>query len=117
MTNILTLPLLNMLCTVGSNEDWLDGISFTASDSTPLDLTGIAFNLTVSQTAGGTNYISGSLGNGILVTSGSPPSILSVSVLAANRSLSAGPYYFSINAVADGHAIDVVTGTLIVRQS
>lgn len=115
-TNVAQLPLLNVLCTVGTNEDWLDAFAFTTSLGAPLDLTGIGFNLTVSQNPGGVYYITGSLANGFLTTSGSPPSVLSIKIPAANRVLSAGPYYFGVSAVAES-TVQLMTGTLVIRQS
>ena len=45
MTNILAIPLVQITATVGSDEDWIDAISFTDSNNVPIDLTGITITL------------------------------------------------------------------------
>src|SRR5262245_43872829 len=46
-TNILLLPLVEIMVETGTNEDWVDGLAFFADDeeTIPLDLTGIEFEM------------------------------------------------------------------------
>ena len=48
-TNIGLLPLLKIVDSVGIDEDWVLPILFSMADQTPIDLTGIVFVATISN--------------------------------------------------------------------
>ena len=122
MTNILTLPLVQILATVGSDEDWIDAISFADASGAPLDLTGIAITLDISN-GGTTPMLTASTANGLLSlvegTGGATvDNVLLIAIPAAIKTaLTAGVYPISGIASGDGHLIDIITGSLTIRQS
>ncbi len=121
MTNILTLPLIQILATVGSDEDWIDAITFSNADGSPCDLTGIAFELDISLD-GSTSIVMASTANGYLLlvpaTGSSVNNALLINIPAADKSvLTAGRYLISGSATADSHVVDVIVGSLVVRGS
>lgn len=48
-TNILQLPKVSLACAIENNEDWRDALAFVDVNNLPVDLTGIAFSLSVRQ--------------------------------------------------------------------
>ena len=121
MTNILTLPLVQILATVGSDEDWIDAISFADASGAPLDLTGIAITLDISN-GGTTPMLTASTANGLLSlvegTGATVDNVLLIAIPAAIKTaLTAGVYPISGIASGDGHLIDIITGALTIRQS
>ena len=121
MTNILTLPLIQILATVGSDEDWIDAITFSNADGSPCDLTGIAFELDISLD-GSTSIVMASTANGYLLlvpaTGSSVNNALLINIPAADKSvLTAGRYLISGSVTANSHVVDVIVGSLVVRGS
>ena len=54
MTNVLALPLANVVIEVANNEDWIDSLVFMVSDtsgppSEQLDLSGISFECVIRR--------------------------------------------------------------------
>ena len=121
MTNILSLPLVSIAATIGSDEDWIDAVTFSNADGSPCDLTGIAFELDVSLD-GSTSIVTASTANGYLsivsATGSSVNNALLINIPAADKSvLTAGRYLISGSATADSHVVDVIVGSLVVRGS
>ena len=119
MTNILAIPLVQITATVGSDEDWIDAISFTDSNNVPIDLTGITITLDIST--GVTTTLTASTANGFLsfveAAGSSVNNVLLINVPAASKTALTGNYVLSGIASADGHLIDIITGSLTIRQS
>ena len=120
MTNILALPLVQITAVVGSDEDWIDAIIYVdATTQNPIDLTGISVTIDISN---GVNTVTASTANGLLSLVNGPgssvPNVLLVNIpIAIPPALTPGAYTLSGLATADGHALDVVVGSLTVRQS
>ena len=55
LTNLLAMPLVNLVVLTGNNEDWVDSIKFVIDDGSglpelpQLDLTGIVFEMEVRR--------------------------------------------------------------------
>ena len=80
-TNLLAMPLVQMVVATGTNEDWVDSIKFLVDDGSgapvdtlpQLDLRGIAFEMEVRRVAPDHEVIlSASTENGSLII-GDPP--------------------------------------------
>lgn len=120
MTNILSLPLVSLIATAGTDEDWIDAIAFTTAAGAGLDLTGIAFTLDIST--GTSTALSLSTGAGTLSlvqgAGSTVNNVLLINVPAASKAaLTSRIYLLSGSASADGHVIDVIIGSLSIRQS
>jgi hypothetical protein len=52
-TNLLTLPLLSVIATTGTNEDWIDGVAFVLPDTnlTPISIAGIDWTMEMRHVA------------------------------------------------------------------
>ena len=92
MTNILAIPLVQITATVGSDEDWIDAISFTDSNNVPIDLTGITITLDIST--GVTTTLTASTANGFLsfveAAGSSVNNVLLINVPAASKTALTG---------------------------
>ena len=104
-TNILSLPLVSLTVTTGTNEDWIDSIQFTQDDGiTPVDLTGIIFSMEVRRLAGDNDVlIFGSTADGKLLSGGVGESFLLINVPRdIMEQVEARSYVADIVAEADG---------------
>ena len=108
-TNILLLPRSGNTnqFSVANNSDWLSSITLT-SGSSPIDLTGIAFECNVRSEAGGVEiFLQASTASGTMVNGGAAGTV-SFNVPAITMgALMADVYVFDILAIADGHTVNL----------
>jgi hypothetical protein len=117
-TNILQLPLIELDCVVGSNEDWRDALAYIDVNGNPISLSGISFACEVkSGNANGAVALSPSTGNGQLAIGGTSSNVLGFLVLNAALGLvSPGDFVFDIVATGDGATVRAATGNLFLVQ-
>jgi hypothetical protein len=118
-TNIRLLPLRKISLLLRNNEDWIDEIPITRDDGvTPLDITGIAFDLDIRAQASSKSIRRFSTG-------GSSPTLLNMGtsgILAfavpelITKKVPAGIFIFDLRASADDLLRDAAYGTVEIAQ-
>lgn len=118
MTNILLLPIVQFETTATDNSDLLDIICvFQNQDTSPIDLTGIAFEAQIRLTAlDPVSYVDASTANTQLIAGG-PNGVLQWNIpLALMQKLTGNQYVTDIRAYADGHTLVIAQGTFTVTR-
>jgi hypothetical protein len=103
VTNVLSLPLVQVLIETGNNEDWIDSIKFVVDDGTELDvslmpqldLRGITFEMEIRRQPGDSEVILGASTDSGTLQVGAPPDfgfLLILIPLAEMQNMTAASY-------------------------
>jgi hypothetical protein len=116
-TNILYMPVVAMTMTVGTNEDWLDGLEYQdlQSPPQPIMLDGIDFEMELrSNPPAATVVLLASTDNGLIVIYDNTWQLL----VPATTMLLLPPadYVFDMLGRADGYTRQLASGTVTVVQ-
>lgn len=113
MSNILLLPLYEVVVETRSNEDALGNFGFESGEpKQPLSLAGIDFRMQVRAGGARIVHLDASLANGRLAILGDHSHVLAIAIdQAVMARLEPRDYDWDILAIADGHERRVLYGT------
>jgi hypothetical protein len=114
-TNILYMPPVTMDMTVGTNEDWIDGLEYQdlATPPNPIDLTGITFEMELRSVAqAATVVLLAATDNDFIRVAGNTWQLL----VPAPTMLLIPPasYVFDMLGFGDGYTRRLASGTVTV---
>ena len=116
-SNLLILPLVQLVAFTGTNEDWIDGLAFTNADTneTPISLRNIEWQMEVRHiTEDATVVIAASRADGGIVVEGNQ---LRFNIKAQKmKTIVPQDYVFDVVGVDDANTRRIITGQLTVVE-
>jgi hypothetical protein len=117
MSNLLILPLVQIVGTTGTNEDWLDGLAFFEDDAEtmPINILGIEFAMQMRQiTEDATVALEASQADGRIIVTGN---YLYFDVPAAQMStITPADYVFDVVGTDNKNSRIIVQGQYTVFE-